>query len=307
MRLLFKYPRFLLCAACFLAGPVMAGGTYQPAKNGCMIWNSDVQPNESIEYDGRCEKGYAQGVGLAKWFIGDVLNQVWEGNFSKGLLVGVVVVSSKAGQYIGQFSEGDYNGQGQWVQADGTQYQGEFKNGKPDGRGFIKFKNGQTYQGEFRHGKRHGRGELIGTSGWRYQGEMSNDAITGVGTMYFEDGGKYTGNFKNGKFHGDGFLFDNQGVLIGKGVFSEGKFVRLADVYLNLDRNFSVPVAQALNFEIPMSGNVNGQRQSLTPSALGGHSWVNVITPSGKVQGGYIWSTNQPGMLGGSTYIQLIK
>jgi hypothetical protein len=136
---------------------------------------------------------------------------------------------------------------------------------------------------------------------------MSNDAITGLGTMYIEDGGKYTGNFKNGKYHGEGFLFDNQGVLIGKGVFSDGKFVRLADVYLNLDRNFSVPVAQAQNFEIPMSGNVNGQRQSLTPSVLGGHSWVNVITPSGKVQSGYIWSTNQPGMLGGSTYIRLIK
>lgn len=301
----FAYHRHFLFFVYFISSSVLAGGAFQSSKNGCRIWNPDAQPNESVEFEGSCEKGYAQGLGIAKWFIGDRLTEVWEGSFSAGWLAGVAVVSSQMGQYIGQYSQGKRSGQGRWFDADGNQYQGEFKNDLADGRGFSRAKSGETYQGDFRHGKRHGYGEYISVSGWRYQGDFLNDLITGVGTMYLSTGEKYIGNFKNGKFHGDGFMYDSQGKIIGEGVFSEGKFVRLSDVYLNLTRHVSPPVVQVPTFEIPMAGNVNGQQRSLTPSVLGGGNWVNVITPSGKVLNGYMWDTKQPGMLGGSTYIQI--
>ena len=116
--------RLLLFIVYFFSSSVLAGGAFQSSKNGCRIWNPDVQPNESVDFEGNCEKGYAQGVGIAKWFIGDRLTEVWEGNFSEGWLSGVAVISSKEGQYVGQYSQGEKNGQGRWFGADGNQYEG---------------------------------------------------------------------------------------------------------------------------------------------------------------------------------------
>ena len=66
---------------------------------------------------------------------------------------------------VGEFtitSEDEYSGE---------KYVGEFKDGQKDGQGTYTFPNGKKYVGEFKDGKMHGQGTYTWPSGQKYVGK----------------------------------------------------------------------------------------------------------------------------------------
>ena len=61
-------------------------------------------------------------------------------------------------QYVGDFVNGLYEGQGEYTYSDGEGYVGAFLEGKFHGQGVYSYVNGDKYVGEFKLGKKSGRG-----------------------------------------------------------------------------------------------------------------------------------------------------
>jgi len=57
------------------------------------------------------------------------------------------------------------NGEGTYVNSDGSSYKGRWKNGKPDGRGTKIDADGKKYTGQFINGKANGTGTLYNPDG----------------------------------------------------------------------------------------------------------------------------------------------
>jgi hypothetical protein len=107
-------------------------------------------------------------------------------------------------KYVGEYKDGNENGQGVFTSADGSKHVGAYKDGKGSGQGTFTWANGDRYVGEFKDGKRNG----LGTFSWaddgaKYVGEFKDDSKFGQGTFTL-DGNKYVGEFKHGKRNGQG-------------------------------------------------------------------------------------------------------
>lgn len=95
------------------------------------------------------------------------------------------------GKYVGEFSDGKFHGQGTFAYPNGNQYVGEWRNGSPNGKGTATYRNGEKHAGEWKDGK-------------LYAGEYKDGKPNGRGTMRLTDGRKYVGEFRDGKYHGKG-------------------------------------------------------------------------------------------------------
>jgi hypothetical protein len=83
-----------------------------------------------------------------------------------------------AGNYTGQFSNGEINGQGSRTYDDGTMYIGEFVMGEKNGYGEI----------------------IYGQRNWKehsYKGEWKMNVRSGFGNLALRNGNVYSGNFVN--------------------------------------------------------------------------------------------------------------
>lgn len=106
--------------------------------------------------------------------------------------------------FLGEFKVGNPNGYGVWKKqqkkADGEVHEGYFSNGKKDGLGITKFANGNFYRGYYYKNKRQGYGEM----NWvdrrvSYRGEWVDGKQTGIGILEFENEvTPYFGLFKEG-------------------------------------------------------------------------------------------------------------
>ena len=81
-------------------------------------------------------------------------------------------------------------------------FKGNFKNGERNGQGTLLIANGDKYEGNFKNGKYHGEGTFFFKDGHKYVGLFKEGGYEGLGQLTFADGTKYKGNFKNGKYHG---------------------------------------------------------------------------------------------------------
>lgn len=108
--------------------------------------------------------------------------------------------------YLGEFKNGSQNGYGVWKKqqkkSDGEVHEGYFTNGKKDGIGITKFQNGNYYRGYYYKNKRQGYGEM----NWidkrcSYRGEWIDNEQCGIGILEFENEvDPYFGNFQKGIF-----------------------------------------------------------------------------------------------------------
>ena len=106
--------------------------------------------------------------------------------------------------FLGEFKIGFPNGYGVWKKqqkkADGEVHEGYFTNGKKDGIGITKFQNGNFFRGYYYKNKRQGYGEM----NWidkrcSYRGEWIDNKQSGVGILEFESEVEpYFGFFKDG-------------------------------------------------------------------------------------------------------------
>ena len=105
------------------------------------------------------------------------------------------------GVYVGEFRNGQPNGQGTFTSPHGGKYIGEFRDNKFDGQGTLTSPGGK-YVGEFRNGAPNGQGTFTSADGTKYVGEFRDDKFDGQGTLTYPGGGKYVGEFKDNKFQG---------------------------------------------------------------------------------------------------------
>ena len=112
--------------------------------------------------------------------------------------------ASNGDKYVGEFKDGNYNGQGTYLyiaenQFKGDKYVGEFKDGKFNGQGTYTFANGNKYIGEQRNGKRNGQGTFTLANGNKYIGEYKDNKRDGIGITYRSDGTIHeSGIYKDG-------------------------------------------------------------------------------------------------------------
>ena len=141
-------------------------------------------------------------------------------HFSKTVAIPVAFLPD-GGEYDGNLSKGEPNGQGKIVWPNGNLYEGEFKKGLFHGVGKYKTKD-STYEGDFVDGIAVGQGTILFAEGGRYEGDIDFGMANGHGTLK-QKHQEYTGQFKDNKFHGEGRLRKSNGDTY-EGEFLAGLF-----------------------------------------------------------------------------------
>ena len=158
---------------------------------------------------------FKNGQGILTFSTGDK----WEGEFKDGKRYNGegVWINSDGSRHIGITRNGLKNGQGLFIYADGNKYAGNFKDNKPDGKGTLTYADGSVkYKGEYKDGLYHGQGTLISPNGEKYVGEFKNELYHGYGTLTYSNGEKYVGELRDRKRNGKGAWFkDNSKIEAG--------------------------------------------------------------------------------------------
>jgi len=113
---------------------------------------------------------------------------------------------------------------------DGRKYVGEFKDGNRNGQGTYTFPDGRKYVGEFKDGNRNGQGTYTFPDGRKYVGEFKDGNLNGQGTYNYANGATHVGEHKDGKPNGQGTEYASNGSIINQGIWADGSFVRSAPV-----------------------------------------------------------------------------
>ena len=116
------------------------------------------------------------------------------------------------GLYQGEWRKGERHGLGRaeyWDEEEYvSQYLGDWEEGRWDGEGVTVLRNGKVYDGVFKHNCRSGRGKITMISGSFVEGDWRRCRLVGEGTVTIadEDGEKEHGT---GKIVLDGFENDD--------------------------------------------------------------------------------------------------
>ncbi|MBS0521582.1 MAG: hypothetical protein JSR90_23000 [Proteobacteria bacterium] len=171
---------FVVLVAMLSAPCRAADGWLEDEINGCKVWTRNIEPGDSVIWNGECQHGYAEGRGTYEFRShgkmtwkgeadfkagrreGRGLSQSAdgvkiEGEYQDGVLNGrVIETDSRIGRYVGTYRNGDRNGLGRFTYANGDYYDGLFANGLPNGRGVFLGHNAAggvtTYDGVWRDG-----------------------------------------------------------------------------------------------------------------------------------------------------------
>ncbi|CAJ1964887.1 unnamed protein product [Cylindrotheca closterium] len=161
---------------------------------------------------------------------------------------GRMVYRGSKGVYNGEWKQGQWNGSGKHIKANGDYYDGNFLDNLYHGEGVFSYKesgrffegkyvmgertkgtmryaDGSVYKGQFYHGRRHGRGSYTFKDGSRYKGDFYKDLMQGIGELRFRDGSSYVGEWKRGKHEGQGSMYSPDGVLCWAGMWQDGRQV----------------------------------------------------------------------------------
>lgn len=150
------------------------------ATNGCYVFKPDLQPDETVKWEGGCVGNLADGPGKAEWAGNARQSATFYGAFKAGMLQGEGIMSSASGdRYEGGFVDGRKEGVGTLVLASGEQYAGGWKNDRRDGAGTLTKPDGEKYIGGFKEDRRDGHGVLTKADGTRYEGPFANGEPTG--------------------------------------------------------------------------------------------------------------------------------
>ena len=125
-------------------------------------------------------------------------------------------------KYVGEWKDGEYNGQGTSTWTNGNKYVGEWKDGTRNGQGTFTQANGDKYVGEYKDGMKSGQGTSTQANGDKYVGEYKDGAPSGQGTETTANGNKYVGEWKDGDYNGQGSnTYANGDKYVGE--FKDGK------------------------------------------------------------------------------------
>ncbi|CAD8115348.1 unnamed protein product [Paramecium sonneborni] len=157
------------------------------------------------------------------------------------------IIYENGNVYIGQFQEGQYDGEGFLKNTDQNNiiYEGQWSKGIKNGFGREQMCDGQIYIGQFKQNERHGPGKLFnlrdqyifegewmkgniydkGIVAWqdgrRFEGDWKNNMMNGQGIFYWPGGKKYVGNYLNNMRDGYGEYYYKDGKIY-KGMWKDG-------------------------------------------------------------------------------------
>ena len=120
--------------------PTAYAETYSTStNNSCKIHNQFPVSGETLEFEGECKDGYANGAGKVKWFANGKMHQMSSGNYVKGKLEGdcnIEVIGTK--HSFKGICKDDTPSNGTYTYEDGSVYTGEFEYGRPKGKAVKK-------------------------------------------------------------------------------------------------------------------------------------------------------------------------
>ena len=168
------------------------------------VWKTFGDKGTNPKYKGEIKNGKPEGFGI-------ITNMGFDSNYSDGR------------KYVGEYKDGNENGQGTYTWSDGHKYVGEFKDGLPNGQGTQTFPNGDKYVGEFKDGQLNGQGTYTWSDGNKYVGEYKDGKRNGQGTQTLPNGMKYVGKWKDEE-EWNGTIYRKNGNNFGK--FVNGKMIK---------------------------------------------------------------------------------
>lgn len=122
-------------------------------KRGCKVANPMPREGESITWSGPCADGYADGDGVLQWYYNGQADDRYEGRLDKGWAEGQGVLNkADGGKYDGHWKHSVQNGMGRYEAPDGSVYDGEWKDGKPNGSGQFRTPDGRMFMGQWKDG-----------------------------------------------------------------------------------------------------------------------------------------------------------
>ncbi len=250
MRPLSALPLLLLCLQAHAAEP-----QYLNAERDCRVAVALPRPELSATWDGACKDGYADGMGVLRWFV-------------KG---------QPHGAFEGVLRAGAANGPGYRLNADNSSLQGGFVDGRLEGPGVYVSPKGGKLSATYRAGQPVGKVEYAYTSGDLYRGDWSGKGPHGQGEMRFALGGSYQGFWLYGSMEGKGSIVYPNGERV-DGEFEKG-----------LLRGRAVPAAEAGKFvmkEEQLSSHI--PRDAVTGLSVPAKLSYDKLTPAQQ------WTVKQP-------------
>ena len=138
--------------------------------------------------------------------------------------------------YVGEFKDGVFEGQGEYKCEGNYSYKGEWKKSHFHGKGKLVIeKTKEIYEGEFVNSKKNGYGILIVSDQFKTEGKWKDDQLHGKGKITFlkdiddqEKGTIIKGNFVKGNIHGSSEIVYPDGDILDcinvNGVRTKAKF-----------------------------------------------------------------------------------
>lgn len=138
-------------------GLAIQSSAVDPKTNCQIFWSSEAYKIISVNWDGECVSGKAQGKGKISLILQDDKGMGYKGSgtaeFDNGYLNGHSAINFSDGDsFNADFKNGRMFGNGIYKFSDGSVYEGEFKDNKPDGQGTYTWVDGRIYKGEWRNG-----------------------------------------------------------------------------------------------------------------------------------------------------------
>ncbi len=181
---------------------------------------------------GDCVNGYGKYVwDTGDEYIGDWVNGQQEGNGT--------LTYKDGGKYTGEFVNGYRQGMGTFTWASGVKHSGQWMKGNQHGEGTYIYADGTISTGIWENGKwkgkigevtgciygdcSNGKGTYIWKNGEKYNGEWKNNKRNGQGTNYFANGLRYEGEWKDDLRNGFGTDFKVDGT-IEKGLWDNDRY-----------------------------------------------------------------------------------
>ena len=178
-------------------------------------------------------------------------------------------------EYVGEWRNGKFNGQGTFTFANGNKYVGEFRDGKFNGQGTVTYANGNKYVGVWRDGKIEGQGTFTFANGDTYVGEWRDVKIEGHGTLTYANGNKYVGEFRDGKFNGQGTFTFADGRPSQEGIWEDNKFIRAQHIPDHIAGRVSTQPETKTSRQGSTSGGLLAQTRLLACEGRDISRWTN--------------------------------
>ena len=180
--------------------------------------------NDKYYYIGEIKDGKPVGYGELHYSSTNEIADI--GLFDGKQLINGTRFYEDGTAYMGEFSDGVYNGHGVYYWADGSMMGGNWTDGQLNGQGKSYYANsGKSYEGNFLNGSRDGEGTCTYNSGDIYYGNWKNGQWNGLGIYTWVDGEYMCGWFKDGEKHGPVDYYDANDDYMGRTVYYEGKTI----------------------------------------------------------------------------------